>query len=310
MSSSFIGSKIAIITKSQCRYTGTIIGIDTQASSIVLGNVKCHGTENRIGNFLNQSLIGTIVPLMQFANSDIEDLKIVENETTTDAVTQPKPSSIHDDPAIVSAVISSASNTGENHSSWPTVPTTSQQQNRSKFFDNLTLNQSSEQSWPSSNTHNYDRTRPQRNFPNPNQQRRAQPMMNSQRRFGNRETFQDNGSHYDDDFDFESSNQQFTKITSEEDFSQHQQQQQLKQQFNTEHEVIYDKKKSFFDNVAADEPSDNYGSMYNRSRNTDTFGNQRRGNYRRPNPNYSHQQQNNDNYQYRQNSNNGYHYRY
>ena len=26
MSSSFIGSKIAIVTKSQCRYSGTIIG--------------------------------------------------------------------------------------------------------------------------------------------------------------------------------------------------------------------------------------------------------------------------------------------
>ena len=47
---------------------------------------------------------------MQFANSDIEDLKIVEEEQTIEPVL-PTPSpkqriSIHDDPAIVSAVMS------------------------------------------------------------------------------------------------------------------------------------------------------------------------------------------------------------
>ena len=273
------------------------IGIDTQASSIVLGNVKCHGTENRIGNFLNQSLIGTIIPLMQFANSDIEDLKIVEDEPVADVATKPKSSSIHDDPAIVSAVMSSQ----EPQTSWSTAAAAAQPTNRSKFFDNAPVTQSNS-SWSSTNT--------QRNFPNPIQQRRGQPM-NSQRRFGgNRETFQNNGNNFDDDFDFETSNQKFTKITSEEEFNAHQQQQQ-QQQFNAEHEAIYDKKKSFFDNVTTDELSDNYGSMYNRSTNTETFGHQRRGNYRRPAySNYSRQQQSNDNYHYRQNPNNGYNHRH
>ncbi|CAF2585093.1 unnamed protein product [Rotaria sp. Silwood2] len=129
MSSSFIGSKIAIITKSQCRYVGTIIGIDSQASSILLGNVQCFGTENRGGNFSNNQIAGTIVPIMQFANSDIEDLKIVDEEQTVESQQQKsssysmpilsspppppppqKQSSIHDDPAVVSAVISSTSN--------------------------------------------------------------------------------------------------------------------------------------------------------------------------------------------------------
>ena len=62
---------------------------------------------------------------MQFANSDIEDLKIVDEESTAatsqqqsyskPAVASPplpppteQPASIHDDPAIVSAVVSSA----------------------------------------------------------------------------------------------------------------------------------------------------------------------------------------------------------
>jgi hypothetical protein len=56
---------------------------------------------------------------MQFANSDIEDLKIVEEDQTVEnpssysmpVLSSPpsqKQSSIHDDPAIVSAVVSSS----------------------------------------------------------------------------------------------------------------------------------------------------------------------------------------------------------
>ena len=152
MSSSFIGSKIAIITKTQCRYVGTIIGttfrfnfivplyfyttvnhlgIDPTTSSILLGTVTCFGTENRPGNFITSQIAGTVVPMMQFANSDIEDLKIVDDEYIANEiaqkkvakvnppveskVAQPTPStaalaqaSIHDDPAIVSAVMSSS----------------------------------------------------------------------------------------------------------------------------------------------------------------------------------------------------------
>ena len=144
MSSSFIGSKIAIVTKSQSRYTGTIIGkvfsrclltilfalvvpgIDAEASSIILGNVKCFGTENRGGNLSNGQPSTANVPIMQFANSDIEDLKIVDEEhQSTDGsakkqptasqpapppppASQAKQGSIHDDPAIVSAVMSSS----------------------------------------------------------------------------------------------------------------------------------------------------------------------------------------------------------
>jgi len=132
MSNSFIGSKIAIITKSQCRYVGTIIGIDAQTSSILLGSVRCFGTESRPGNFVASQIAGTVVPVMQFANSDIEDLKIVDDESTLDlsvqnqqkqsmpmVASQPPPPppptvappSIHDDPAIVSAVISSSDST-------------------------------------------------------------------------------------------------------------------------------------------------------------------------------------------------------
>jgi hypothetical protein len=75
-------------------------------------------------------MAGTILPIMQFANSDIEDLKIVDEEQTSETskqqsyskpvVSSPPSSqqpSIHDDPAIVSAVISSASKDHPSNSS-------------------------------------------------------------------------------------------------------------------------------------------------------------------------------------------------
>lgn len=99
-------------------------GIDAEASSIILGNVKCFGTENRGGNLSNGQVPTSSVPIMQFANSDIEDLKIVDEEQSADGsakkqsvASMPTPAppaplakqaSIHDDPAIVSAVMSSS----------------------------------------------------------------------------------------------------------------------------------------------------------------------------------------------------------
>jgi len=165
-----------------------------------------------------------------------------------------------------------------------------------------------------------------------NQQRyfhnNRRPQMNNQQRRpgggGNRETFYDNGNNYDDDFDFETSNRKFNKIASEDEFKQ---QSESPNEFlysmndsslTTEYEPIYDKKKSFFDNITLDDTSDVQGPMYNRSRNQDTFGNDRNqrqryrggGGYRRSNNNYrQQQQQGNENFYYRQN-NNGYHYRY
>ena len=139
---------------------------------------------------------------------------------------------------------------------------------------------------------------------------------------GNRETFHDNGNDYDDDFDFETSNLKFNKIASEDEFKQQSDSpNQLIQPTNHsgethEYEPIYDKKKSFFDNIAPEETSDPQAPMYNRTRNQDTFGYDRNqqqrnrgggGGYRRPNNNY--RQQGNENFYHRQN-NNGYHYRY
>lgn len=99
-------------------------GIDQTTSSILLGTVTCFGTEDRPGNIITNQMVGTIVPIMQFANSEIADLQIVDDEylakelakkqnqrsvpVTPVAPTFVQPS-IHDDPAIVSAVVNSAS---------------------------------------------------------------------------------------------------------------------------------------------------------------------------------------------------------
>ncbi|CAF0735246.1 unnamed protein product [Adineta steineri] len=162
-------------------------------------------------------------------------------------------------------------------------------------------------------------------------------MSHQQRRgggggMGNRETFQNNPNDYDDDFDFETSNLKFNKLTSEDEFK-HQADVPLQTQDDidspTDYPLLYDKKKSFFDNLAITDPSDNTSAphMYNRSKNTDTFGNdgyQRQNNryngngYRGSNNNnnnnyYRQQRRGNDDFNYRQhnsNNNNGYHYRY
>jgi hypothetical protein len=144
-----------------------------------------------------------------------------------------------------------------------------------------------------------------------NYNNRRSNMPNQQRRTGgggNRETFQDNPNDYDADFDFEISNRKFNKLTSEDEFKNPTDlpsDPQVNNDSSTEHPPLYDKKRSFFDNLATTEPSD--GSNYNRSNNKDTFGND--GYYRSNNRN-GYRRSNNNYRQHNNNNNNGYHYRY
>jgi hypothetical protein len=171
--------------------------------------------------------------------------------------------------------------------------------------------------------------------------RRPPPMSNQQQQQqqprrgggggGNRETFQNNPNSYEADFDFETSNRKFNKISSEDELKQNDlatnqfTHPQLDNGSKADFAPLYDKKLSFFDSIALTESSDTPpATMYNYSKNKDTFGNegyQRQNNrpmnngYRRPNNNYRQQQQQqhgNDDFYYRQhnNNNNGYNYRY
>lgn len=156
---------------------------------------------------------------------------------------------------------------------------------------------------------------------------RRPPMTNHSRRMGgggvgggNRETFQNNTNDYDADFDFETSNLKFNKLTSDEDVKNPMDfaiPKRIETDLSSDQPALYDKKKSFFDNLVLNEPSDGpTGHMYNRSKNSDTFGTDgyQRNNYRsngygggngqrRSNNNYRPRNNNNNN-------NNGYHYRY
>ncbi|CAF0891778.1 unnamed protein product [Adineta ricciae] len=418
MSRDFIGSKISIITKSQCRYVGTIIGIDAQSSSIVLGSAKCYGTENRAGHVTNGHTPGTVLPIVHFANSDIDDLKIVDEESTPETLqgqsqsmstASTQQASIHDDPAIVSAVVGASNkvnpsnlsvsnrlihnlqhmnlsdkpsttlskNDGEIGASWSSLLSSSefernnskvasrqQSDHKSKFFDDFISNNNDTNNRPiqsqvfrsyqrSSNTNatqtardngqhfngryednglparqpffSNDRPYPQsqqhqNRYQNGHQQRhfhnnRRPQMPNHQRRGGsnmgggNRETFQNNANDYDADFDFETSNQKFNKLTNEDEVKE-QTDLILKADVDTDHSVLYDKKKSFFDNLVISEPSDpSAPRTHNRSKNSDTFGSDA---YQRSNPRpngYGYRRFNN-NYRQHNNNNNGYHQRY
>ena len=155
---------------------------------------------------------------------------------------------------------------------------------------------------------------------------RRPPMMNHARRMGgggNRETFQNNPNDYDADFDFETSNLKFNKLTSDDEPknpTEFASPKQLDLESSSDYPTLYDKKKSFFDNLVLNEPSDGpAGHKFNRSKNSDTFGSdgyQRNnyrsngygntgGGYRRPNNNYRERNNNNNN-----NNSNGYRYRY
>lgn len=157
---------------------------------------------------------------------------------------------------------------------------------------------------------------------------RRPPMGNHSRRMGggggggmgggNRETFQNNANDYDADFDFETSNLKFNKLTGDEDVKNPMDlaiSKRIELDSSSDHPTLYDKKKSFFDNLVLNEPSDGptgHGHMYNRSKNSDTFGTDgyQRNNYR--SNGYGGgggQRRSNNNYRQR-NNNNGYQYRY
>lgn len=149
---------------------------------------------------------------------------------------------------------------------------------------------------------------------------RRPPMFHQQRRMGggggagnggagggNRETFQNNTNDYDADFDFETSNQQFNKLTND---SEGKPDAELAQQPQVEadHPLLYDKKKSFFDNLVINEPSDAAGPRsFNRSKNTDTFG---ADGYQRPKYRSNGNGYRRFNNQFRQGNNNAYQTRY
>ncbi|CAM4822464.1 unnamed protein product [Rotaria magnacalcarata] len=94
---------------------GTIIGVDKKNELTVLGNVECFGTENRVENVTTSNMTATVVPIMQFANSDIQVLNVVHEHPAVKSLgntpvkssssSHKKESLIHDDPAAISMLL-------------------------------------------------------------------------------------------------------------------------------------------------------------------------------------------------------------
>lgn len=121
---------------------------------------------------------------------------------------------------------------------------------------------------------------------------------------GNRETFQGFPDDIDDEFDFETSNSKFHKLTTDDEAkhennvaTNHSLPFKFDNDTTVEHPSVYDKKKSFFDNLAVSEQSEMPKSHgYGRSTNNT----------------YRQNQYGSDNFHYKQHNNNrnAYNYRH
>ncbi|CAF4434715.1 unnamed protein product, partial [Rotaria magnacalcarata] len=92
--------------------------VDKKNELTVLGNVECFGTENRVENVTTSNMTATVVPIMQFANSDIQVLNVVHEHPAVKSLgntpvkssssSHKKESLIHDDPAAISMLLRSS----------------------------------------------------------------------------------------------------------------------------------------------------------------------------------------------------------
>lgn len=85
---SLINSKISLISHQDLRYDGTLFSINTEESSIVLKDVQCLGTEDRI---LDPSMKipsnPAIIPFVTFPGEEIKDLYVHEEAAAAKAAT-------------------------------------------------------------------------------------------------------------------------------------------------------------------------------------------------------------------------------
>lgn len=85
-----IGSKISLTSQQDIRYEGVLFSINSEESSIVLRNVVCFGTEDRVSDPAN-AVSGTsaVLPFVSFPGSEIKDL-MVHEPTEVEATSAPE----------------------------------------------------------------------------------------------------------------------------------------------------------------------------------------------------------------------------
>ncbi|KAF2006241.1 hypothetical protein P154DRAFT_422720, partial [Amniculicola lignicola CBS 123094] len=86
---------ISLVSKSDIRYVGTLIEINSEQSTVSLENVRSFGTEGRKGGKDEYLPSDAVYEQIIFRGSDVKDLRIEETTKPT------PPPQMPDDPAII-----------------------------------------------------------------------------------------------------------------------------------------------------------------------------------------------------------------
>ncbi|KAF2182836.1 hypothetical protein K469DRAFT_728429 [Zopfia rhizophila CBS 207.26] len=115
--SEYIGSRISLISKSDIRYVGTLVEINSEQSTVSLDNVRSFGTEGRRGGKDEYAPSDAVYEQIVFRGSDVKDLRIEEPA-------QPKPAQppMPDDPAIIGVQNQARQETPQNQQQRPQQP--------------------------------------------------------------------------------------------------------------------------------------------------------------------------------------------
>lgn len=88
-----IGCDISIISQQDVRYDGRLFSINTEESSIILQNVQCKGTEDRVLGDKRVLPNPQILPLVSFPGREIKDLYVHDKNEAVASKNIPEPSS-------------------------------------------------------------------------------------------------------------------------------------------------------------------------------------------------------------------------
>ena len=88
-----IGCEISLISQQDVRYDGRLFSINAAESSIVLQNVQCKGTEDRVLGDKRVLPNPQILPLVSFPGREIKDLYVHDKTETAATNNAPVPSS-------------------------------------------------------------------------------------------------------------------------------------------------------------------------------------------------------------------------
>lgn len=78
MTSPYLGSTISLTSRSELRYMGTLISIDTTKSTVTLQHVRSFGTEGRKGGVDEVPPSSEVYDCIVFRAADIRDLSVQE----------------------------------------------------------------------------------------------------------------------------------------------------------------------------------------------------------------------------------------